>query len=296
LVLERIRRKFEDEDNPCTAFSALMRRQWKETETVDSFWLDIQSQVRYCGLKDAYHVNHVLRTLWENNFGDDETRKEVALHPKWTAAECYQAAKGLEQVRQRRSESAQVSVVKSNYRKPKTGDAAKPSNAPGNAKKACLNCGFDYHRHGSCPAENATCKSCKAVGHYARHCTRSNAETSTANVAAAPTLGPTPFCANAVEAKPQAKAQIAATYLPAGAPECMRSFQEGDYLGVNVEVPEDNGRWSQGTIVASVLQGRTRFCDIRMRGSQEIRQKKLDTLIISQTRVNGTWVPSRERL
>jgi hypothetical protein len=293
LVLDRLRKKFEDEDDPYAAFSALMRRQWKEAESVDAFWLDIQSQVKYCGLKDAYHTNHVLRTLWSNNFGDDDTRKEISLHPKWTAAECYQAAKGLEQVRQRRSEGAQVSVVKSGYRRSKGGDAVKPSNAPGNAKKACLNCGFDYHRHGTCPAENATCKSCKAVGHYARHCTRTTADASTANATASPAAATaTPFCANAVEIKPE----IAATYLPSGAPECMKSYREGDYLGINVEVPEGNGRWSQGTIVGSVLQGRTRFCDMRMGGSEEIRQQKLDSLIIAQTRVNGTWVPSRNRL
>jgi hypothetical protein len=103
LVLDRIRGKIEEEDDPFTVFAALMARPWQSSDTADTFWVDVQTRVRYCGLKDAFHTDHVLRTLWASRYGDEEAKKEFALHPKWTAADCYRKAKGLEQVKQRRN-------------------------------------------------------------------------------------------------------------------------------------------------------------------------------------------------
>jgi hypothetical protein len=82
LVLERIRRKIEEEDDTYTAFAELMARPWQNSDTANSFWVDIQTKVRYCGLRDAYHVGHVLRTLWASAYRDAEARKEFALHPQ----------------------------------------------------------------------------------------------------------------------------------------------------------------------------------------------------------------------
>jgi hypothetical protein len=91
LVLERIRQKIEEEDDPFTVFATLMARPWQaNADTADTFWVDIQTRVRYCGLKDAYHTDHVLRTLWASRYGDEEAKKEFALHPKWTAADLPQ--------------------------------------------------------------------------------------------------------------------------------------------------------------------------------------------------------------
>jgi hypothetical protein len=111
-VLERIRAKIEQEADPRNALAALMRRKWNPGESVDSFWLDIQTQVQYCGLRDEYHTDLILTTVWSNNFGDDETRKEFALNPKWSAVECYQRAKGLEQVRKERKGEFSVNAVR----------------------------------------------------------------------------------------------------------------------------------------------------------------------------------------
>jgi hypothetical protein len=37
-------------------------------------------------------------------------------------------------------------------------------------KVACLNCGFDMHKHGVCPSEGQVCKVCLKMGHFARNC------------------------------------------------------------------------------------------------------------------------------
>jgi hypothetical protein len=192
-VLERIREKIDQEADPRTALAALMRRQWTAGESVDSFWLDIQTQVQYCGLRDEYHTDLILTTVWANNFGDDDTRKEFALNPKWTAAQCYQKAKGLEQVRKERGNGIAAGIVnavrQSSYKKGGgksgggggTSAAKKPGGGGNPGRKAgpgprgvraasCLNCGFDTHRGGVCPAQGQPCKACGTVGHYAKHC------------------------------------------------------------------------------------------------------------------------------
>jgi hypothetical protein len=172
-VLDRIRGKIEEEDDPFTVFAALMARPWQaNADTADTFWVDVQTRVRYCGLRDAYHTDHMLRKLWASRYGDEEAKKEFALHPKWTAADCYRKAKGLEQVKQRRNGGESVdgminAVRQSAYKKGggKSGGrgsfniANKKANAgatstgrragtTGSGPKgvraaSCLNCGFD---------------------------------------------------------------------------------------------------------------------------------------------------------
>jgi hypothetical protein len=194
LVLDRIRGKIEEEDDPFTVFAALMARPWQPTDTADTFWVDVQTRVRYCGLKDAFHTDHVLRTLWAIRYGDEEAKKEFALHPKWTAADCYRKAKGLEQVRHRRNGTETAvdminAVRQSSYKRgggksgggggtsaaKKSGNGGNPGRKAGQGPKgvraaSCLNCGFDTHRGGVCPAQGQPCKACGTVGHYAKHC------------------------------------------------------------------------------------------------------------------------------
>jgi hypothetical protein len=231
LVLERIRMKIEEEDD---TYSALMARPWANNDTADAFWVDIQTKVRYCGLRDAYHTNHVLRTLWSSVYGDVEARKEFALHPKWTTADCYAKAKAMEQVKQK--DGATINIVKASaYRKGRgggggsTGKPAKPggrSQTPGPEARmpmasedggVCLNCGFEAHgQDGRCPAAGKRCNACGKTGHFGRHCPfgvpAANATTMPASRTSTPA---TPFVANHVYLEPTvASTQVSGPITP----------------------------------------------------------------------------------
>jgi hypothetical protein len=222
LVLDRIRAKIEEEDDPYTAFAELMARPWQNTDTADTFWVDIQTKVRYCGMRDAYHTDHVLRTLWASRYGDDEAKKEFALHPKWSASDCYRKAKGLEQVRHRQDGAGSVSVVKSTYkggngggprprssRPPRGGRSQTPgpttrsrstAQQPTEDNSACLNCGYEGHGEGGrCPAAGKKCNVCGKTGHFGRHCPY-GAPAANATTASRTSTASTSFVANHVYA------------------------------------------------------------------------------------------------
>jgi hypothetical protein len=314
-VLERIRDKIDQEADPRNALAALMRRKWSPGETVDSFWLDIQTQVQYCGLRDEYHTDLILTTVWSNNFGDDETRKEFALNPKWTAIECYQRAKGLEQVRKERRGELSVNVVRqSAYKKGggKTAGGGKivasgkgAVNSGGNAGQqksgvgigtrstraaSCLNCGFDSHRNGVCPAQGQTCKACGTVGHYAKHCPVGNV-----NMVAVDDVEELRVC-NAIRIEEdEAVEEDDNVSKPPAARSTQgqgRDWQEAEFeVGNRCEV-RNGDKWVAGTITGSyVLADGPRVCAVLIDETDEIWKATTDSIVIRKRCEKGQWVP-----
>jgi hypothetical protein len=323
LVLERIRQKIEEEDDPYTAFAALMARPWQTTDTADTFWVDVQTRVRYCGLKDAYHNDHVLRTLWASRYGDEEAKKEFALHPKWTAADCYRKAKGLEQVRHRRNGTETAvdminAVRQSSYKRGggksggggtknvaanksvgsgnNGGNAGRKSGAAGRGVRAasCLNCGFDSHRGGVCPAQGQACKACGTVGHYAKHCPVRDANTVIVD-------DDVRVC-NAVqtdwadEVDRESEDDRAATLAVANSkPPAARKqdWQEAEYdIGNRCEV-RNGDKWMSGTITGSypAANGGPRVCAVLVDDTNDIWQVTADSVVIRKKCDRGRWVP-----
>jgi hypothetical protein len=329
LVLDRIRGKIEEEDNPFTVFAALMARPWQaNTDTADTFWVDIQTRVRYCGLRDAYHNDHVLRTLWASRYGDEEAKKEFALHPKWTAADCYRKAKGLEQVKQRRNggdvADGMINAVRqSSYKKSggkggtggskivktvgtgNNGNTGRKSGAAGRGVRAasCLNCGFDSHRGGVCPAQGQNCKACGTVGHYAKYCPMRDAnavivDDDNARVCNAVQTS----WADEVDAASEDKKERAATNAVAiSKPPAAGSRQErgrSDWQEAEFEVGNrcevrDGSKWASGTITGSYVaaDGGPRVCAVLMDDTDEIWKVTTDSVVIKKKCDRGRWVP-----
>jgi hypothetical protein len=324
-VLERIREKINQEADPRNALAALMRRKWSPGETVDSFWLDIQTQVQYCGLRDEYHTDLILTTVWSNNFGDDETRKEFALNPKWTAIECYQRAKGLEQVRKERRGELSVNVVRQSAYKKGGGKAGGKvvasgkgaANSGGNTgpqksgvgagtrstrAASCLNCGFDSHRNGVCPAQGQTCKACGTVGHYAKHCPVANI-----NAVVVDDVEELRVC-NAIQIADDGEdddgddgvheetvTTVTDSRPPAARKPQTRDWQEVEYeVGNRCEV-RDGDRWIPGTITGSfVANNGPRICAVLLDESNEIWKMTTDNVVIRKRAEKGHWVPVKQ--
>jgi hypothetical protein len=328
LVLDRIREKIEQEDDPFTVFATLMARPWQaNADTADTFWVDIQTRVRYCGLRDAYHTDHVLRTLWASRYGDDEAKKEFALHPKWTAADCYRKAKGLEQVKQRRNGGeivdGMVNVVRqSAYKKGggkfgggqsnnvanKKGNGGNGGNGGNAGKKAgatgsrgvraasCLNCGFDTHRGGVCPAQGQPCKACGTIGHYAKHCPVRDANAvimEDNNIRVCNALQTTSW---SDEVDAQSEDDRAATIAVANSkPPAARKqdWQDAEYdIGNRCEV-RNGDKWMSGTIKGSypAADGGPRVCAVLVDDTNDIWQVTADSVVIRKKCDRGRWVP-----
>jgi hypothetical protein len=301
-----------------------MNRKWNTGESVDSFWLDIQTQVQYCGLRDEYHTDLILTTVWANNFGDDETRKEFALNPKWTAAQCYQKAKGLEQVRKERSNGVGiVNVVRqSSYKKgggksggggPTNGARQKPNGGGNNAGRrpatagprgvraaSCLNCGFDSHRGGVCPAQGQPCKACGTVGHYAKHCPMRDAnavivEDHNVRVCNAVQTSWADEVDEESEDDRAATIAVANSKPPAARSQQGRGqtdWQEAEYgIGNRCEV-RDGDKWVSGTITGSyVPSGGTRVCAVLVDETNDIWKVSTDNVVVRKKCDRGRWVP-----
>jgi hypothetical protein len=332
LVLDRIRGKIEEEDDPFTVFAALMARPWRSTDTADTFWVDVQTRVRYCGLKDAFHTDHVLRTLWASRYGDEEAKKEFALHPKWSAADCYRKAKGLEQVKQRRNGGDIVNdgminaVRQSNYKKNggKSGGgggganvATRKANIGGNnntGKRAgavgpkgvraasCLNCGFDTHRGGVCPAQGQPCKACGTIGHYAKHCpvrdvnavvVDNDGEARVCN--ALQTSSWSDEVDAASEDERAATIAVATSKPPAARDQQGRGqtdWQEAEYgIGNRCEV-RDGDRWVSATITGTYVPADgARVCAVLVDETNEIWKVTTDSVVVRKKCDRGKWVP-----
>jgi hypothetical protein len=72
--------------------------------------------VKFCGLKCKEDINQTLATLWIANLNDLDAEKEFVLRPEITVEDCYQLAKGLEQM-QLGQPLGHVNVVRqSNYK------------------------------------------------------------------------------------------------------------------------------------------------------------------------------------
>jgi hypothetical protein len=327
LVLERIRQKIEEEDDPYTAFAALMARPWQTTDTADTFWVDVQTRVRYCGLKDAFHTDHVLRTLWASRYGDEEAKKEFALHPKWSAADCYCKAKGLEQVKQRRNGTenttdAMINAVRqSAYKKAggkfggggtknvaagknvgsgnNGGNAGRKSGAAGRGVRAasCLNCGFDSHRGGVCPAQGQPCKACGTIGHYAKHCPVRDA-----NAVMVDNDGEARVC-NALQttswsdevdaaSEDERAATLAVANSKPPAARAQQAWQEAEFeIGNRCEV-RDGDKWASGTITGSyVPSDGARVCSVLMDDTNDIWKVTTDSVVVRKKCDRGRWVP-----
>jgi hypothetical protein len=325
LVLDRIREKIEQEDDPFTVFATLMARPWQaNADTADTFWVDIQTRVRYCGLRDAYHTDHVLRTLWASRYGDEEAKKEFALHPKWSAADCYRKAKGLEQVKQRRNgaengiDTMINAVRQSAYKKgggksgggggfngankkanagsSSTGRRAgtNPSGPKGVRAASCLNCGFDTHRGGVCPAQGQACKACGTVGHYAKHCPVRDAN--------AVIMEDDVRVCNAVqtswsdEVDAASEDDRAATIAVANSkPPAARKqdWQDAEYeIGNRCEV-RNGDKWLSATITGSypAADGGPRVCAVLVDETNDIWQVTADSVVIRKKCDRGKWVP-----
>jgi hypothetical protein len=312
-----------------------MRRPWQTADTADSFWIDIQTQVKYCGLRDAYHTNHVLKTLWRDRYGDDEAKKEFALHPKWTAADCYAKAKALEQVKQK--DGATINVVKtSNYKagKPKgskparsgrsqtPGPAARTTTTSGDDNGACLNCGFEAHGNdGRCPAAGKRCNSCGKTGHFGRHCPFGGPATANAtavsstpfvanNVFAGATTtaatstqrsGPiTPFFINTVDTLdvPSEVGTIpVCTDVTETTRHCEWGNEDSKWFGVRANFREGDKTVS-GTItgVCTTTRG-DKAAYLMADGDRTPKVRPLKELVVQQHRLqNGNWVPVRKKI
>jgi hypothetical protein len=273
-VLERIREKIEQEADPRTALAALMNRKWIPGESVDSFWLDIQTQVQYCGLRDEYHTDLILTTLWANNFGDDKTRKEFALNPKWMAAQCYQKAKGLEQVRKERGTGfASVNV--------------------GVRAASCLNCGYDSHRNGVCPAQGQTCKACGTVGHFAKHCPMGNVNAVVVNDGAETRVCNT-VQVNAVHTEETVDARGVTFAVTDSKPPAARKqdWQEAEYEVGNCCEMKNGDKWVAGTITGSYQPDvGPRVCAVLIDGTTEVWRATVDNVVIRKKCEKGKWVP-----
>jgi hypothetical protein len=321
LVLERIRQKIEEEDDPYTAFAALMARPWQTTDTADTFWVDVQTRVRYCGLKDAYHNDHVLRMLWASRYGDEEAKKEFALHPKWTAADCYRKAKGLEQVRHRRNGTETAvdminAVRQSSYKKGggKSGgggstSVTKKSGNGGNAGKkygaagprgvraaSCLNCGFDTHRGGVCPAQGQPCKACGTVGHYAKHCPMRNANAVIVeNDVRVCNAVQTSWADEVDQASDDEKERAATNAVAISRPPAARAqqdWQEAEYAVGNCCEVKDGTTWVSGTITGSYKpEVGPRVCAVLVDGTDEVVKVTTDSVVIRKKCDRGKWVP-----
>jgi hypothetical protein len=322
-VLDRIRGKIEEEDDPFTVFATLMARPWQPTDTADTFWVDVQTRVRYCGLKDAFHTDHVLRTLWASRYGDEEAKKEFALHPKWTAADCYRKAKGLEQVKQRRNGGEIVdgmvnAVRQSSYKKGggksgsgestrkqgNGGNAGRKSGAAGRGVRAasCLNCGFDSHRGGVCPAQGQNCKACGTVGHYAKHCPVRDAnavivdDDGTRVCNAVQTSWADEVDAASEDEKERAATNAVATSKPPAAGSRQErghtDWQEAEYgVGNRCEVRHGD-RWVSGTITGSyVLADGPRICAVLVDDTNEVWRATTDSIVVQKKCDRGKWVP-----
>jgi hypothetical protein len=322
LVLDRIRQKIEEEDDPFTVFAALMARPWQaNSDTADTFWVDIQTRVRYCSLRDAYHTDHVLRTLWASRYGDEEARKEFALHPKWTAADCYRKAKGLEQVKQRRNGGERVTnsminvVRQSSYKKSggkggtggskivktasNNGNTGRKSGAAGRGVRAasCLNCGFDSHRGGVCPAQGQNCKACGTVGHYAKNCPMrdANAVIVDDNEARVCNAVQTSW-ADEVNAASEDEKERAATNAVANsrppAARAQQDWQEAEYEVGNCCEVKDGTMWVSGTITGSYKSDvGPRVCAVLVDGTDKVVKVTTDSVVICKKCDRGKWVP-----
>jgi hypothetical protein len=291
-----------------------MRRKWNPGETVDSFWLDIQTQVQYCGLRDEYHTDLILTTVWSNNFGDDETRKEFALNPKWSAVECYQRAKGLEQVRKERKGEFSVNAVRQSAYKQgggknvakgagkSTGGSVNSGGKAASGQKSgfggprgtsrsasCLNCGHDTHRNGVCPAQGQECKACGSVGHYARHCPAGR-------VNAVDDVEELRVC-NAIQIEEEDDVgEVVVSKPPAARGQQGKTdWQEREYeVGNRCEV-KDGEKWIAGTITGSyVANNGPRICAVLLDDTNEIWKMTTDNVVIKKRAEKGQWVPLKQ--
>jgi hypothetical protein len=312
-VLERIRAKLEKEANPRKEFAALMQRKWKRGESVDDFWIDIQRQVKYCGLRDRYHVDHTLATLWICNFNDPDAEKEFALRPNITAEECYQLAKGLEQMRQqRKGDFPSVNVVRQSAYKQGggknaakvTGKGASGGSNSGGGKlsgqksgagpraartASCLNCGFDSHRNGVCPAQGQECKACGTVGHYARHCPAGRVN--------AVDDGEEIRVCNAIQIQEEDEDEAEEIVNKVSKPPAARSTQGRDWQEAEFEIGNrcevrNGDKWVAGTITGSyVLADGPRVCAVLIDETDEIWKATTDSIVIRKRCEKGQWVP-----
>jgi hypothetical protein len=306
-----------------------MARPWQaNADTADTFWVDIQTRVRYCGLRDAYHTDHVLRTLWASRYGDEEAKKEFALHPKWTAADCYRKAKGLEQVKQRRNGAengtdATINAVRqSAYKRGggksggggtrnvaanksvgtgnNGGNAGRKSGAAGRGVRAasCLNCGFDTHRGGVCPAQGQACKACGTVGHYAKHCPvrDANAVIVEDNDIRVCNALQTASWADEVDAASEDEKERAATNAVAisrpPAARAQQDWQEAEYAVGNCCEVKDGATWVSGTITGSYKpEVGPRVCAVLVDSTDEVVKVTTDSVVIRKKCDRGKWVP-----
>jgi hypothetical protein len=331
LVLERIRNKLVKEANTRKAFATLMKRTWQPGESVDDFWIDIQRQVKYCGLKCREDIDQTLATLWIAIFRDHDAEKEFALRPEITAEECYQLAKGLEQMRLgRREPHPHVNVVRqSNYKRGKMGFVGRGGGAPagrgrggysnsgqrpnGNQRSSgsdvsnmlCLNCGFDSHRNGVCPAAKQDCKVCRKVGHFARNCPHGDVN------AVGGEEDQNVMVCNAVRFEDEEEVDNASSgqVRPPAASRCPPEVQmigtpivpmpvskeDEEYASGNRCEVNHADRWHPGTLVGSYIDDDgVRICAILMDGTDDVWRKTKDSIIVCKQCVKGVWKPIRQ--
>jgi hypothetical protein len=161
---------------------------------------------------------------------------------------------------------------------------------------SCLNCGFDSHRGGVCPAQGQPCKACGTIGHYAKHCPVRDANAvivEDSDIRVCNALQTTSW---SDEVDAQSEDDRAATIAVANSkPPAARKqdWQDAEYdIGNRCEV-RNGEKWMSGTITGSypAADGGPRVCAVLVDETNDIWQVTADSVVIRKKCDRGRWVP-----